>query len=208
MLSSYRMRKTTLLLILFLIFIAGCSRKKENIQLPLSEEKIEEALKYGKENASLSLTEFTEPWTVDLGYELWKGRATLITPFLRVALIGRKAVKLGKEPDYNVIKVALKDETDKLHFRVSLYGDRPTFGRGVDFILKFDSKEIKPIHKFMPLYSQFTRDYYNVVTGEVKFSKNGIPEDGVVKLIAIFPPEKDEKERKRCEFTFDLKKYR
>ncbi|MCD6408287.1 hypothetical protein J7L87_04465, partial [bacterium] len=164
------MKKTTFLLTLFLVFIAGCSRKEENIQLPISEEKIEEALKYGKENASVSLTEFTEPWTVDLGYEYWKGRATLITPFLRIALIGRKAAKLGKEPDYNVIKVALKDEIGKLHFRVSLYGDTPTFGRGVDFILKFDNKEIKPVYKFVPSYSQFTRDYYNVATGEVKFS--------------------------------------
>lgn len=202
------MRKIIFLIGIFLVFAGGCSRKEENIQLPLSKEEIEEALNYGKEKSSLSLTEFTEGWTVDLGYEFWKGRAVLITPFLRVALIGRKAAKVGEKPDYNVVKIALRDEVGKLHFRVSLYGDTPTFGRGVDFVLKFDNKEKKPIYKFIPSYSQFTRDYYNVVTGEVKFSKKGISRNSVVKLIAIFPPEKDEKERKKCEFVFDLKKYR
>ena len=57
-----------------------------------------------EKNVSLKYTEFTKKCAVDLGYNKGKGRAVFITPFLRVALIGKKAAKCNEKIDYSLIK--------------------------------------------------------------------------------------------------------
>jgi len=200
--------KKIFLILGILAFLTGCGEKKENnVKLPLSDEEIEKALEYGRENVSLTYTEFTEKWAINLGYERGKGRAVLITPFLRVALMGKKAAKYNEKIDYSLIKQVLLKDADKLYFEVMLFGDSPQFGRTVKAILKYDGREFSPVYLYFPYYSQMSRDYTQIVTGRVKFFKDNIPDNAKISLIVTFSPLKEEKET-TCKFSFDLNKIR
>jgi len=194
-------------LYLILIFlITGCAKNKE-VGIPISPEEIKEAINYGEKNASLTFTEFTEKWTIDYGYREGKGKATIITPFLRVALLAKNAAEKNQKIDMKIVNIALKDISDKLCFRVCLYGNYATFGRTAKFYLEYNGKKIQPISSYMSPYSQFTRDYTHISEGEVKFSKKEIPENAKVKLIVIFKPF-EELEAETCIFEFDISKYK
>lgn len=201
--------KELLILIGVSLLIVGCSKEKKEVKIPLSEKEIEEAISYGEKNASMTFTEFTSNWTIDYGYEQGKGRATLITPFLRVALLAKNAVEKNQKIDMKLINLALKDTADKIIFKVTLYGDYPTFGRTTKFYLEYNNKKIEPLSFYMSPYSQFARDYTHISEGEVKFSKKEIPEDAKVKLIVEFKPyENKESKPTTCTFEFDLSKYK
>ncbi|MCM8767822.1 MAG: hypothetical protein NC921_03440 [Candidatus Omnitrophica bacterium] len=189
------------------VLLLSCEKEKINIEKILSQEEINEAMNYGKENASLTFTEFTEKWSVGYEYEYGKGRATLITPFLRIALISKNAAEKNQKVSMKILNMAIKDFSDKIHFRVSLFGNYPTFGRTAKFYLEYNNKKIQPISFYMSPFSQFTRDYYHISEGEVKFSNKGIPKDAKIKLIAVFKPYENEEE-KECVFEFDLSKYK
>ncbi|MFN4227098.1 MAG: hypothetical protein ACK4F0_03030 [Candidatus Ratteibacteria bacterium] len=189
------------------IFLFSCSKEKVNLEEVLSPEEINQAINYGKEKATLTFTEFTEKWSVGYEYEYGKGRATLITPFLRVALISKNAAEKHQKVNMKIVNMALKDFCDKLHFKVVLFGNYPTFGRTAKFYLEYNNKKIHPLSSYMSPYSQFTRDYYHISEGEVKFSNKGIPKDAKIKLIAVFKPYENEEE-KECVFEFDLSKYK
>jgi hypothetical protein len=199
--------KKIIFLVLLFILISGCGRNEVNIEGILSSDMINEAINYGKDNASLTFTEFTEKWTVGYEYEYGKGKVTLITPFLRVALISKNAAEKNQKVDMRVINMALRDIADKFYFKVSLYGNYATFGKTVKFYLEYDDKKIEPISYYMSPVSQFTRDYYHISEGEVKFSNKDIPKNTKIKLVAVFKPYEDEKE-KSCVFEFDLSKYK
>jgi len=191
-----------------MVFLTGCGEKRvNNAKMPLSDEEIEKALEYGKKNVSLTYTEFTEKWAVDLGYDRGKGRVVLITPFLRVALIGKKSAKYKEKIDYSLIKKVLLKDADKLYFEVMLFGDFPEFGRTVKAKLKYDNREISPVYIHFPPYSQMSRDYTQIVTGRIKFLKDDIPDNAKITLIVTFSPLKGEKET-TCKFGFDLNKIR
>ncbi|MCM8786353.1 MAG: hypothetical protein NC827_06320 [Candidatus Omnitrophica bacterium] len=199
--------KRTLIFGFIISFLFGCSKGKINLEEVLSSEQINEAINYGKENVSLTFTEFTEKWSVGYEYEYGKGRATLITPFLRVALISKIAAEKHQKVNMKIINMALKEFSDKIYFKVALFGNYATFGRTARLYLEYNNKKIQPISYYMSPYSQFTRDYYHISEGEVKFSNKGIPKDAKVKLVVIFKPYEDEKE-KECVFEFDLSKYK
>ena len=101
--------KKILVLILTFIFISGCGRNKGNGERILSSDMINEAINYGEKNVSLTFTEFTEKWTIDYGYEYGKGKATLITPFLRVALLAKNAKEKNQKLDMKIVNLALRD---------------------------------------------------------------------------------------------------
>ena len=200
--------KKVFLLLGILIFLIGCEKKRENnAKLPLSDEEIKEAIEYGKKNVSLTYTEFTKKWAVDLGYNKGKGRAVLITPFLRVALIGKKAAKYNEKIDYSLIKKVLSKDADKLYFDVMLFGDFPEFGRTVEARLKYNGREIFPVYLYFPPYSQISRDYTQIATGRIKFPKDDLPDNCKIILIVTFYPSKGEKVT-TCKFCFDLNKLR
>jgi len=200
------MKKIAMFFVL-LLCLTSCAKKEESIILPLREEAINDALEYGRKNADLTFIEFTKDWTVDLGYEYGKGTATLITPFVRVALLGKRAFQLGQKVDYKLIKIVLKDEIGILHFYVSLYGGTPAFGKKVKFSLKCDGQSFEPVSVFVPAYTEFTRDYYNIAKGKVKFKKQGIFSDSTVTIVATFPQEEGGR-GESCEFEFNLSKYK
>ena len=200
--------KKFLFIVGILVFLVSCRKERESkVELPLSDEEIEKSLEYGRKNVSLTYTEFTEKWAVDLGYERGKGRAVIITPFLRVALIGKKAAKYNEKVNYSLIKKVLLEESDKLYFEVMLYGDYPEFGRTVKARLKYDGREFFPVYLYFPHYSQMSRDYTQIATGRIKFLKDSIPDDAKITLIITFSPLKGKKET-TCKFSFDLNKLR
>jgi len=201
-------RKFLYLILIFLI--TGCAKNKE-VKIPISPEEIKEAINYGEKNASLTFTEFTKDWTIDYGYEYGKGNATLITPFLRVALLAKNAKEKNQKLDMKIVNLALKDMSDKIIFRVTIYGDYPTFGKTAKFYLEYNGKKINPISSYTSFYSQFARDYTHISEGEVKFSNKEIPKDAKVKLVVFYLPYEAEKEKPKetiCTFEFDLSKYR
>ncbi|MCM8771669.1 MAG: hypothetical protein NC922_01125 [Candidatus Omnitrophica bacterium] len=201
------MKKLLIISISLIIIFSGCFKKREITNLPLSPQEIEEAINYGRTKANLTFTEFTEKWTIDYGYEQGKGKVTLITPFLRIALLSKNATEKRQKIDMKVINLALKDIADKIVFKVTLYGDYPTFGRTAKFYLEYNNKKIQPLSAFMSPYSQFARDYTHISEGEVKFSNQGIPKTAKVKLFVVFIPYEKEKET-TCSFEFDLSKYK
>jgi len=197
--------KKFLLILGILVFLISCGKERNgNVKLPLSDEEIEKALEYGEKNVSLTYTEFTEKWAVDLGYKRGKGRAVIVTPFLRVALMGKKAAKQNERIEYSLIKKVLLEEPDKLYFEVMLYGNSPEFGRTVKAKLKYDGREFSPVYLYFPHYSQMSRDYTQIVAGRIKFLKGGIPDDAKITLIISFSPSND-KDRVTCKFDFNLK---
>jgi hypothetical protein len=201
-------RKFLYLILIFLI--TGCAKNKE-VKIPISPEEIKEAINYGEKNASLTFTEFTKDWTIDYGYEYGKGKATLITPFLRVALLAKNAKEKNQKLDMKIVNLALKDMSDKIIFRVTIYGDYPTFGKTAKFYLEYNRKKINPISSYTSFYSQFARDYTHISEGEVKFLNKEIPKDAKVKLLVFYLPYEAEKEKPKetiCTFEFDLSKYR
>ncbi len=204
------MRKIFFVLIgVFLLLFQGCGKKAaEETVLPLTEDEIRQALDFGAENADLSLTEFTYDWTVSKGYAQGKGTATIITPFLRVALLSRQAALTGKKPDDYLIKAAMREDADLINFEVMLFGGSPKFGRTVQFLLKHNNEEIEPSYSFMPHYSEIARDYTQSAKGRAKFKKEGIPENAKITLSASFKPEEEMDETSVCEFAFNLAEYK
>ena len=81
------MKKSGVFIILLLFLLASCSKNKPSVVI--NRALIDDALAYGEKNASLSFYEFVKPWTIDLGYQVGKGYTTLLTPFLRVAILGK-----------------------------------------------------------------------------------------------------------------------
>ncbi len=203
------MKRNVLILFgMFFLLLFGCGKKAiQEAVLPLTEEQISRAVDYGIKNASLSVTEFTRDWTVDLGYDQGKGTATIITPFLKVALLSRQAALSGEKPDERVIRTAIKEDTDFINFDLLLFGGSPKFPRTVEFHLKYAGREIKPSYCFMPSYGEIARDYTMSAKCRVKFSRAGIPPDAKIVLVASFKPDEETKEVSVAEFQFDLKKY-
>jgi hypothetical protein len=204
--------KVKLVFLIMIFLITGCAKNKE-VKIPISPEEIKEAINYGEKNASLTFTEFTKDWTIDYGYEYGKGKATLITPFLRVALLAKNAKEKNQKLDMKIVNLALKDMSDKIIFRVTIYGDYPTFGKTAKFYLEYNGKKVNPISSYTSFYSQFARDYTHISEGEVKFSNREIPKDAKIKLVVSYLPYETEKEKEKpketiCTFEFDLSKHR
>jgi len=198
-----------LLLMAILLFFSSCRKAvKEETPIPLTEEEIKESVEYGVKNASLSFTEFTAGWTVNLGYGKGKGSATLITPFLRIALLSKQLFPSGEKLDAHMIDKVAKEDIEFLNFEVMLYGESTEFARTAKFLLRYDSKQVHPSYFFMPPYSEIARDYTQRAKGRVKFKKEGIPEDAVVTLVASFQADGEAEEISVCEFIFDLPEYK
>ncbi|MCX8083033.1 MAG: hypothetical protein N3D17_06550 [bacterium] len=204
------MTRKIIVLFMGILLLAGCSKKNKNIMitLPLSEEEMNQAIEYGIKNAELSMTEFVSEWTVDLGYGEGKGKATLITPFLKTAILSKQAHNQGQEIKRALLEKALREDTDCLTFEITLFGGYPEFGRTAEFLLKCNNKEIQPVYKFTPPYAEIGRDYTQTIKGKVKFNKKDIPADSKIVLWVQYNMDEEGKNKYTCEFEFDLKKYR
>ena len=190
-----------------LLFSAGCSRRE--VALPISDKEIDEAVKFGKDNSSLTNTEFVSKWTLDSGgYMKGEGIVTIVTPFLRVALMSKKSSAQGSGFNRRFTESVLAKEAGFLHFEVTLFGDSYAFGRTVDFLLLHEGKDIKPVEKFMPSYAEMARDYTCIASGWVKFDNKDIPKDATVRLSVRFKENENSKETKKLEFNFNLKEFR
>ncbi len=198
------------IVLLVLLVFSGCRSKKsmEEAVLPLTEAQIQEALEFGAKNSELSTREFTADWTVDIGYGESRGNTTIVTPFLRVALLGKEAAIAGRKPDTKIINSVLKEEANYITFNVMLFGGYPQFGRSVKFILKHGEEEIAPHYMSMPPYSQMGRDYTQSATGSAKFKRAGIPENAKVTLVATFNVDPETTDIHTCKFEFDLSRYK
>jgi len=193
-----------------LLLSSGCGRKEKqtDVALPLAQTQIQEALDLGARNAELSTTEFTSDWTVDLGFGESRGNATIMTPFLRIALLGREATLRDRKVDDRTIKAVLKEDINSITFNVTLFGGYPQFGQSVKFLLRYGKTDLTPAYMFMPPYSQMGRDYTQTATGNVRFNKAGIPDNAKITLIATFKIDPEAADLYTCRFEFVLSKYR
>jgi len=171
-------------MVLCTVVMTGCS-KKEDKPLPLTDEQITEAVAYGTSGKDLTYTEITKDWTVDLGYDYGKGRATIITPFLRVVLLAQRAAVMGEQTDRTIIEKVMRDEGAALHFRLQLYGDDTTFGNRLQFALRVGDMMLKPCWLVKPTYTELARDYTNIAVTEVKFKRDE-PISGKVTLTVMY----------------------
>lgn len=192
-----------------LLVLTGCQSNK-NIQ-PVNITLLNEAVDYGKKNHSLTVFEFFGPWMIDKGYESGKGQATLCTPFLRAALVSRNAEENHQSIDLDIVKKVYLEETKTIHFFITVYGDDPTFERRVKAYLMYGNRKIDPLSLYLPPYSEFARDYTNSAKGDVKFSRDGIPDNATVNLVletASNPSLSTKLPTVKTEYTFTLSKYR
>ena len=229
--SMKQFRKFTIIfagLLCISVMFAGCFSRKQKSTIAIDEKMLQEAIEYGKSKAGLSYFEFVEPWSVYLGYEVGKGRATIITPFLQAAQLAKNAEEKRLKPDINIIRKVVSEKYDTLNFSVITYGNEPDSSRRIRAYLIYDNKRIEPVYAHFPPYGEFNRDYYQQINGEVRFPRKDIPENAIVKLCIEFLPKeqeteqfshKDHKEseivvgRKSpdhivTEFVFDLSKYK
>ncbi|MGC9065657.1 MAG: hypothetical protein ACP5JO_03390 [Candidatus Ratteibacteria bacterium] len=127
--------------------------------------------------------------------------------------MGKNAADNQQQVDINLAKKLYLDEEKYLHFYLIIYGDDPNFPKRTKVYLTYNGKKIRPISFWLPPYTEFSRDYYNIAKGETKFSKSGIPDNAIVTITVEIAPLKG---RIKVEFypgyttnyTFDLSKYR
>lgn len=205
------MKKIILLfgiLIFSFSFLPGCSKKSEQKPV-LNESQIEEALEVGRKEKDLTLFEFQKEWSSNLGYGV--ASAILHTPFYHLALLARNAAMRGVDFPPSLIKNALKDGSETLHFVVTIYGSgsEPGFAREATASLKHNSKTIKPIFSINDQYADVNREQVNVAVCEYRFSSTDINPQAKIILIVTIPKTEGEKEEDRIlSFPFNLSKIR
>ncbi|MCM8821301.1 MAG: hypothetical protein NC831_00575 [Candidatus Omnitrophica bacterium] len=223
--------KSQILVILTILLgiFYGCSGKKQSFVQNIDDKTLQEAIEYGKSKAGVSAYEFMEPWSVYLGYEFGKGRAVYLSPFLQAAQIAKNAKEKRINPDINIIKKVVATKLNTLDFLVTTYGNEPDAPRRTKAYLIYNNMKIDPIYSHFPPYSEFNRDYYHQINGEVRFSARDIPRNAIVKLYIEIAPKKEKKEEQHrnhhdheheivvgkvaperilTEFVFDLSKYK
>lgn len=232
--NSMEKKKVIILIPIILLVLTGlfsCCSRKHTAEKFVDEKMLKEAIEYGKSKAGTTIYEFTQPWSVYLGYEVGKGRATYLSPFLQAAQLAKNAAEKNLEPDINIIRKVVMSKMDTLNFLVTTYGDEPDASRRLKAYLLYDNKKIEPVYSHFPPYGEFNRDYYQQINGEVRFPLTGIPRNAIVKLCIEFLP-KEEKEKRQyhhhegheeetfitvgkvppehiiTEFVFDLSKYK
>ncbi len=195
------------ILIFSFFFLPGCSKKSE--QKPaLDESQIEEALAVGIKGKDLTLYEFQKEWCSNLGYGV--ASALLQTPFYRLSLLARNAAMRGVNFPPSLIKNVLKDDSETLHFVVTIYGSmsEPGFARDAIASLKYNGKTIKPILSINDQYADVNREQTNVAVCEYKFSSTDINRGAKITLIVTIPKMEGEKEDHILSFPFNLSKIR
>ncbi len=205
----------------------GCSTNKNQTEITIPDDLLYHAIEYGKSKAGMSDYEFMEPWSVYLGYAKGKGSVVYYTPFLHAARLAKNAAEKHLEPNMDIIRKAVSSKAKTLNFFVSVYGSDPLASRRIVTHLEYNNIRIDPVYSHFPPYADFNRDYYYQISGEVRFPRELIPQDAIVKLcIEIFPPEKNKKENAhdnhlhgestitidqqpatKTEFIFNLSKY-
>ena len=195
------------ILIFSFFFLPGCSKKSE--QKPaLSKSQIEEALEVGIKGKDLTLYEFQKEWCSNLGYGV--ASALLQTPFYRLSLLARNAAIRGVNFPPSLIKNVLKDDSETLHFVVTIYGSmgEPGFAREATASLKYNGKTIKPTLSINDQYADVNREQTNVAICEYKFSSTDINPQAKITLIVTIPKMEGEKEGHILSFPFNLSKIR
>jgi hypothetical protein len=223
-------RSMGIIIALFFCCATGCGKNSK-----ISDEErafVEEAIQYGIEAKGMPFLQVTKPWTIDLGYDQTKGFATYCSPFLRLALLGKNSAEKNQSIPEPVIAKILRDNKGSLHFFINLYGDEPAYAKRLEFFLKHGEKTLLPIKKSIPNYSEFSRDYMNIVKGELYFSNEGIGKNDTVTLVVKINPSSEDQDHSHnhhdhnhshtvpaktpvepepirfTEFTFDLSQYR
>jgi hypothetical protein len=207
------------IIILVSLISWGAYKKTSKIKKyypPINKALLNDALSYGKKNAYLNTYQFSKPWTINLGYEDGQGYATLCTPFLRLALLERDAVRNKETLDPNLERKIYNQEIGIIHFLVTMYGNSPTFSKRIKAYLIYKKKVIKPEFIYFPLYGQMGREYTQISSGEIKFPKENISNNAIVTLIVKTLPNPSYKwennafwkKSHTAKFKFNLAKYR
>ncbi len=219
----------SLLMIIAIVlgFFYGCTCKKQTSSETIDEQFFQEAIQYGKSKAGIPTYEFMEPWSIYLGYEVGKGRAVYLSPFLQIAQLAKNAEEKKLKPDINIIKKAVTSKLNTLNFLITTYGNEPDTSRRIKAYLLFNNIRIEPVYAHFPPYGEFNRDYYQQINGEVRFLSKDIPRNATVKLCIEILPQKEKRkhhdhhdheseivvgevvpEHILTEFVFDLSKYK
>ncbi len=207
------------LIVLIVLYVSislnSQGNKKKKHYAAINKSLLDSALSYGRKNAKLNVYEFTKPWTINLGYEEGKGYATLCTPFLRLALLEREAVRHNEILNINIENKVYKQEMGIIHFLVTMYGNSPDFSKRLKAYLVYNKKVIHPNFIYFPLYGEVGRIYTQILNGEIKFPKNNIPAHATITLVVKTEPKPSSKwenttswkKSHTAEFKFELAKY-
>ena len=170
----------------------------------LTQEQIDEAIKFGKRNVNTDMLEFLREWGIGLGPD--KGDAIIITEFLALALAAREYAARGSELDKFEIEDTMAKSSGKLVFRVTTYGNT------MDFAKEYTAY-LKPAGKVIPAtywtnsdgepYGDGKAQPAFVADSDFFFASEGIDPKSNLTLTV-----QDHNGKPVAQFQFDLKKVR
>lgn len=109
----------------------------------LSDEQMQEAIQYGRDNKDVDFVTFAEEW-VFVTPEL-PGWGYLVTPFFLLAdraRIRAMQYQILTDDDKKIIEMSVHS----LRFWFVVYGDTPTFGEDYYAVLLYKDSYVKPAH--------------------------------------------------------------
>jgi hypothetical protein len=170
----------------------------------LTQEQIDEAIKFGKRHVNTDTIDFLREWGMGLGPD--KGDAIIITEFLALALAARDYAARGGELDRFEIEDTLAKSSGKLVFRVT------TYGNSMDFAKEYTAY-IKPGGKIVPATYWTNSDGEPYGDGKTKpafvaDSDFFFPSEGIDPSSSLTLTVQDHTGKPVAQFQFDLKKIR
>lgn len=172
----------------------------EAVLVNLTEEDVQQAVKYGSDNKDAGYLEFFKDWRTDLGYGT--GSARVITPFSKIAFEAKHAASEGKRIESDDVKKILEESRGKLTFGVSLYGETRDFGQNAAAVLSQAGKSIEPVDSRPAMKAEPTHSWPNPPAYRAicyyDFDINKIDPNGAVTLVVSITEQGDIK------FQFDL----
>lgn len=189
-----------LLSMLVLVWCLLSSSPAEAVLIDLSEEDIQEAIQYGKDNQDTDYLEFFKDWRVDLGYGT--GSARIVTVFSKIAFEAKSSpdedVSVASE-DIEKMREELKG---KLAFGVALYGETRDFAQNADAVIIHEGETIQPMESRPAVKAEPTHSWPNPPSYRAicyyYFNVGNIDPNGIITLVVSIP------DQKSVEFPFDL----
>jgi hypothetical protein len=139
------------------VIIMACVVSQTVAAAEINGDIIAAAQEYGREKASIPLTEFFAPWTV---YEEkaakitpFTDRAFVYTPFLLLAADARDKTQHGQPVRASDSELVLTDYHGFVIFGITVFGHDPALGSKITVTLKQDGKT-KKVHSMTTLTAE------------------------------------------------------
>ncbi len=194
------MNKKILTTLVFLWCVCAFTPSSEAVIPELTNEDVQEAIKYGTDNKDVGYVEFFKDWRLNLGEGM--GSARVITPFAKIAFEAKHAASEGEPLDEDVIEGIIKESKGKLAVGMAIYGDSKAFAQEADAVIEQDGKTVKPVESRPAMKAEPTDNWPNPPAYRAMcyyyFPMDKLDPDGKVTVVVSIP------DQRGVRFEFDL----